>query len=205
MGHHRHGRHGDPLVGDHLLPARRSTGGRPGGLPSPDCAKAASGSSKNITPKRLTTTSNGWSKEAVWASPWVKSMSTPRSSARRRATSSMGAERSRPVTRPPGPTARAASRLIAPLPHPTSKTRSPNSSAAAVSSRRPKGASMESKRSASVTQTSAGRPFQYLSHVGVRNGSFLVPGGPPARRRSWSSSECLVTLLLEGARCSTAW
>ena len=33
--------------------------------------------------------------------------------------------------------------------------------AAAVSSRRPKGASMESKRSASVTQTSAGRPFQY--------------------------------------------
>jgi len=77
------------------------------------------------------------------------------------ATPSMGAERSRPVTQPPGSTARAASRLTAPLPHPTSRTRSPGSRTAAVRRRRPKGASMVSKRSASVTQTSAGRPFQY--------------------------------------------
>ena len=65
---------------------------------------AATGSAKNMVPNRLMATSNrrvprSW----VWASPWTKlTLSRPAAAARRRATSSIGSDRSIPVDRPVG-------------------------------------------------------------------------------------------------------
>ncbi len=53
---------------------------------------------------------------------------------RLRASASMGWEISTPVTVPPGPTASANNRLVAPAPQPISSTRSPGWGAANVSS-----------------------------------------------------------------------
>jgi len=103
-------------------------------------ANAATGSSKNITPKRLTTASklaggSGW----TWVSPWRNDTpAIPAASARRRAQASIGPETSRPITEPPGVTRALTASATAPFPQPTSSTRSPGPGAAASMIRSPK-------------------------------------------------------------------
>jgi hypothetical protein len=76
-------------------------------------ANAASRSPRNIAPVRLITTSivpapKGW----IWASAWTNvALATPSSAARRRAWSSIAADRSTPSAAPT-PAARAASRVV---------------------------------------------------------------------------------------------
>ena len=69
-----------------------------------EVANAATGSSKNIMPNRLITTSKDpASKRCTCASAWSRSiMSQPAAATRRRAGSSMAAEMSTPTTRPEG-------------------------------------------------------------------------------------------------------
>jgi hypothetical protein len=111
--------------------------------------KAAEGSAKNITPKRLMTTSKAsGSKGWTCASACSKRMlPRPSSLASRSASASMGPDRSAPSTEPSGPAARAASRLVSPLPQPMSRTRSPGATAAAAMSRPWYGRMVRSKRS----------------------------------------------------------
>jgi hypothetical protein len=97
--------------------------------------KAARGSAKNITPNRLSTTSNAArSSGCTWASPCTNvTLVRPASSVRRRASASSGAEMSSPTTCP-STAARAAARVETPAPQPTSSTRSAGAIAAAVNS-----------------------------------------------------------------------
>ena len=102
-------------------------------------ANAATGSSKNMTPNRLITTSkvpgaNGW----TWASACsnVTLAGPPSASVSALAASTMG----RPMSTPsaaPEPAWRAALRVISPVPQPTSSTRSPGATRAAASTSEP--------------------------------------------------------------------
>ena len=101
------------------------------------------GSSKNITPKRLTSTSKGASTSTRAASATAnRAADRPASALRRDATATSAGDRSTPWTTPSGPTATAASRDRSPLPQPTSITRSPGCGAAAARTASPYGASM---------------------------------------------------------------
>ena len=84
-----------------------------------------------MTPKLLIITSQqpGRSGQA-WASPCTKAaLAVPASAASRRATRSIGPDRSRPSARR---AARAAAIVVSPHPQPTSSTRSPGEMAAAA-------------------------------------------------------------------------
>ena len=79
----------------------------PGAMARRIAAKAAVGSSKNITPNCEAARSNAASSKAsVWTSSWTKrAVATPASAARCRASSTSPADRSTPTASPPGATA----------------------------------------------------------------------------------------------------
>ena len=151
----------------------------PGRSAEPMFVKAATGSAKNITPKRLMATSKapgrkGW----TWASPCSKRMVVrPSASADCCARASIGPDRSTASTDPPAAAARAASRLVAPLPQPTSSTRSPGAMAAAAMSRAWWGRIEVSKRSWWAAQYSPSGPSQAAAcstlTISLVMGSFL--------------------------------
>lgn len=120
----------------------------PGRSARPMLAKAATGSAKNITPKRLIATSkvpvpNGW----TWMSACSNvTLPMPSLRADSRARPSIGADRSRPSARP-SPARRAARRVVRPAPQPMSRTRSPPVIAAAASSGSSKSPFTPSQRS----------------------------------------------------------
>ena len=122
---------------------------------------AATGSAKNIVPKRLIATSK-LSGASVWT--WASArrnatLATPAVSARPRATSSIGSERSTPMTLPVRPTVWAAASVVAPQPHPMSRANSPGASSAAARSTSATGARMRSRRSGSATHLRPLSPF----------------------------------------------
>lgn len=106
----------------------------PGRSARPMLAKAATGSAKNITPKRLIATSksagpNGWTCTSVCSNV---TFPIPSCRADSRARASIGADRSRPSAWP-SPARRAARRVVRPAPQPMSRTRSRSVMAAAES------------------------------------------------------------------------
>ena len=90
-------------------------------------AKAATGSAKNITPKREYAASNRASpKSCTWTSACANSMFlAPARAARSRPRASISAEMSTPTAPPAGPTREASSSVVLPDPHPRSATRCP--------------------------------------------------------------------------------
>ena len=90
-------------------------------------AKAATGSSKNITPKRdIMASTDAGAKAWVCASAKTKLVfAKPAAAARLRARSSSWAAISTPVICPVAPTADAAAMQLAPVPQPMSSTASP--------------------------------------------------------------------------------
>ncbi len=115
-------------------------------------AKAASGCSKNITPKREKSTSTGSGEVHTCPSPCTKlAFLTPLASAAARASSSSMAEASSPVIRP-DPIRPAISMVVSPQPHPTSSTTSPSLNSALTMAVRPMGSSCRSSRPCSCRQ-----------------------------------------------------
>ena len=100
-------------------------------------ANAVAASSKNMTPKRDSTTSKGAPPVCqVWAS--ATTHSTGAASAvmgRADAAAIISDDTSAATTLPWVPTSAAAARVDGPVPHPTSSTRSPGCRAAAASNR----------------------------------------------------------------------
>src|SRR5476649_1518928 len=88
-------------------------------------ANAAPGSAKNMTPNREVTTSYSGLKEWFDASASTNCAGFDAALARARATPSIGAEISRPVTAPCGPAASANAKVVVPQPQPMSSTFSP--------------------------------------------------------------------------------
>ena len=131
--------------------------------------KAATVSSKNMTPKRDTARSNRpGGKSCTCASPSSNLACPPPpagsalapalTAARARAISR--ADMSRPSTCPPGPTACASARVDAPAPQPMSSTTSPGCGSAASSRRWPACAPTWSRSDWKSTQTCPPPPFQ---------------------------------------------
>ena len=110
-------------------------------------AKAASGSAKNITPKREITTSNGRRPAPTCATSAAQPLDrrgARRCRARPRRRRSSAWAMSAPTTTPPARRAAAARRVVGPVPQPTSSTRSPGRSPAAANSTSDTGASWRS-------------------------------------------------------------
>jgi hypothetical protein len=86
-------------------------------------ANAATGSSKNIVPNLLIVRSNCFAgKRWTWASARSKvTLRSPSTRATSRARAIIGADRSTPSA-PPAVAMRAASRVVCPVPQPTSRT-----------------------------------------------------------------------------------
>jgi hypothetical protein len=108
-------------------------------------AKAATGSAKNIVPKRDMTASNlAGSSRCTCASPcWNTALRRPAASALALARASIGPERSRP-TAWPGAMIAAAASVVPPQPQPTSSTWLPGTRPAAARIRAAKGSFMRS-------------------------------------------------------------
>ena len=80
-------------------------------------ANAAMGSEKNIVPNRLMARSEPPGRSSVWTSASTNStLASPAAAQRRRATSSIGPDRSMPCAVPWGPRVRAAARVVAAAP-----------------------------------------------------------------------------------------
>ena len=97
--------------------------------------KAATGSAKNITPKREAARSKDAAGKAWSCASACSKLTLATPAVRSRARASSGAEMSTPRTRPAGPTAAASARVEPPAPQPTSSTASPGRAAQAASSR----------------------------------------------------------------------
>jgi hypothetical protein len=98
--------------------------------------KAAAGSSKNMTPKLLSTTSKlpAWN-GCTWASATSNvALATPTAAVSRRASATWIRDKSAPRAYPPR-VARAARMVVSPQPHPMSRTFSPSSICAPASNR----------------------------------------------------------------------
>ena len=109
--------------------------------------KAIVGSAKNMTPNREKTASNDpVSKRGSCASPHTKPTLSGKPGSRW-ATWTAARNRSRPMTRPPAPTAAASTAGVPPIPQPRSRTRSPGESRSASSAARPSGSSCSSSGS----------------------------------------------------------
>ena len=124
-------------------------------------AKAAAGSSKNMTPKWLMTTSTTASQKGwTWASPTTNvTLARPSAAAASAAWSTIWRDRSMPRAVTPG-AARAARRVASPFPHPTSSTNSSAAMAAAVSSGPTRSASAGAARAWDSAQLAPSGPFQ---------------------------------------------
>ena len=135
----------------------------PGRSARPMLVNAAAGSSKNITPNRLTAASYSPSvaSSSTWQSPATKRrLSTPSASASSRPRASICSDRSTPTARPVGPAAVAASRVVAPQPQPMSSTRSPGAISTVAASSWAHTASIRSNWVCSLTQLSPDSAFQ---------------------------------------------
>ncbi len=123
-------------------------------------AKAATGSSKNITPRRETMVSNpAGAKAWVCASAHTKRACEPARSARARAASIIGAEMSMPTHSPASPDGLASASVTAPVPQPTSSTRPRGRPATASVSSVPSGANSRSSSGCRSTQARPAGPF----------------------------------------------
>ena len=153
-------------------------------------AKAAAGSSKNITPKWLTTTSvTASQKGCTWASPETNvTLVRPSSAAASAACSTISLDRSMPRAVTPG-AARAARRVAPPIPHPTSSTNSSAEMAAAVSSGPTRSASSGEARAWDSAQLAPSGPFQ-ASACGVlgRGDDVVVDMSRSSRSRAMSTT-----------------
>ena len=123
-------------------------------------ANAATGSPKNITPKRENSRSVEPGGKSCAAASVSSQSRLPIPTERLRASSIMGPDTSSPVTWPVGPTRRASAIEVAPLPHPMSSTRSPGCTAASVMAASATGASAASICSCFVIQRVTAGPFQ---------------------------------------------
>jgi hypothetical protein len=126
-------------------------------------ANAATGSVKNITPKREKRTSkpSGWNRW-VWASAFSKrACVAPAACTLCCARSSIRVEMSTPITAPDGPTRRAISSVVFPQPHPTSRTRSPAAMAARSIVRSPSELIWASSNGWKATHLGPAISFQY--------------------------------------------
>ena len=138
-----------PGTSSHWLAAsgcqHANTSRPPGRVADLMLAKAATGSAKNITPKReMTMSKPAGSSDSTCASPCRNvTLARPAASASARARASIGPDRSRPSAWP-GATSRAAASVVPPQPQPTSSTFPPGRRAAASRIRAVNGACMRS-------------------------------------------------------------
>src|SRR6185295_17718011 len=130
----------------------------PGAAARRRLAKARTGSSKNMTPKReVIRSKDAGSNAKSCASAQMNFAATFALAARARATSIIGAEMSMPVPRPFAPMRRAAASVVAPVPQPTSSTRVAERAASACSSS--KGRNRRSSNSWPSIQAWPAEPF----------------------------------------------
>ena len=123
-------------------------------------AKATTGLSKNMTPKREMTMSKlAGSKAWVCASARMKLAGSSSRSARARATAINGSEMSTPVQWPFAPSRRAAASVVLPVPQPTSRTRCADAARTSSTSRSSNGLNSWSSTSCRSTQARPPRPF----------------------------------------------
>ena len=129
---------------------------------------AATGSSKNITPNRLSSEVEPVGSGSACASQTSNAtLVTPSRSARRRAASIIGPEMSMPVGTPPG-ARRAAAIVVAPVPHPTSSTVASGAGTGGVEERRrERGEHLVVAGLRRVTQIAPSSEFQYSALAGV--------------------------------------
>src|SRR4051812_18330424 len=132
----------------------------PGAVARRRFANAATGSPKNMTPKRDVRTSNASaSKGWVPASAHTNRGCGDSPAARRRARSIMGAERSTPVHVADGPSRRASAMVVEPVPQPTSSTFVAASDAAVSASSSSTGRKRSSSTDCAAIHASPELPF----------------------------------------------
>lgn len=121
-------------------------------------ANAATGSAKNITPKRDTIPSKrGASK--IWSCASARMKRAAASAPRKRATSIIGAEMSTPMHCDAGPSCRAIASVVAPVPQPTSSTLRGRRAATASTRRASNGSNIASSAGCASTQARPALPF----------------------------------------------
>ncbi len=186
--------HGFRSTGCQQTKARRP----PGLVARARLAKAATGSSKNITPNLEATTSK-WpagSCATCASASRTSTLARPLDAARSCSRSRSGRDTSRPITRPAGPTRPASSSVVAPLPQPTSSTWSPGDAATAASRGGRNTASIVSR------QVLAGHPLVGALLVPVAD---LLLVGAHADRPSATSTAASSAAAITSSRSSSLW
>ena len=153
----------------------------PGAVARRRFANAATGSAKNMTPKRDVRRSNAsGSNGCVPASAHTKRGAGVSPAARSRATSIMGAERSTPVHVADAPSRRASAMVVAPVPQPTSSTFVAPSAAAVSASSASTGRKRSSSTACAATHASPELPFHRAACSSRSCRASSTPRGCPA-------------------------
>ena len=136
---------------------QRTVADRPGASLCRRLAKAATGSAKNMTPKRENSRSTAGSVTVLASATRISAFVRPAAAIRSRARVVIGCDTSRPKTWPVGPTRRASSSVVAPQPQPVSRTCSPAAGAAARRAMAVSGSNTASRRSCATPSSSCPR------------------------------------------------